>query len=287
MMKVYGDYTQEELNRQYNQLALVPNQPEYTEQNQMKSSEIREKLNCILNVSYGPTLDEVLDIFPAEQSGGPIQVYHHGGAWSASHKDDCSYIAEAFVAKGVNLIIPNFSLAPKVTLDEIVRQNRAAIVWAYRNAESFGGNLNQFYISGHSSGGHLAGMMMVTDWGKEYGLPKNLIKAATSLSGMYNLEAVRLSYRNEYLFLDERSAHRNSPIHHIPHVCIPLVIGYGDGEHDEFKRQSNEFAVAWETAGNPVTKIIMEGQNHFDVGREYAKVDSPIMKATWAKMGME
>ena len=76
-------------------------------------------------------------------------------------------------------------------------------------------------------------------------------------------------------------------IHHIPHVRIPLVIGYGDGEHDEFKRQSDEFAVAWETAGNPVTKIVMEGQNHFDVECGYAKADSLIMKATWANMGVE
>ncbi len=130
-------------------------------------------------------------------------------------------------------------------------------------------------------------MMMVTDWEKEYGLPKDLIKAATSFSGPYDLEPVRLSHRNEYLFLDERSAHRNSPIHHIPDVRIPLVIGYGDGEHDEFKRQSDDFAAARGAAGNPVTKIILEGQNHFDVGREYAKVDSPIMKATWANMGLK
>ncbi len=287
MMKVYGDYTQEELNDQYNQLVLVPNQAEYVKQNGIKSAEVRAKLNCTLNVSYGPTLDEVLDIFPAEQPGGPVQVYHHGGAWTVGHKDNHSYIAESFVARGVNLIIPNFSLAPKVALDEIVRQNRAAIAWAYHHAESFGGNRDQLYISGHSSGGHLTGMMIVTDWEKEYGLPRDLIKAATSCSGMYDLEPVRLSHRNEYLFLDERSAHRNSPIHHIPDAPIPLVIGYGTGELDEFKRQSHEFAAAWETAGNPVTRIVMEGRNHFDMDREYARVDSPIMKATWANMGLE
>ncbi len=223
MMKVYGDYTQEELDRQYNQRVLVPNMPDYTKQNQVKSAKVREKLNCMLNVSYGPSLDEVLDVFPVEQSGGPIQVYHHGGAWKISHKDDYSYIAESFIDKGVNLIIPNFSLSPKVTLDEIVRQNRAAIAWAYHNAESFGGNPGRFYICGHSSGGHLTGMMMVTDWEREHDLPKNLIKAATSLSGLYDLEPVRLSYRNEYLFMDERSAHRNSPIHQIPNTRIPLA----------------------------------------------------------------
>ncbi|MFC1861520.1 alpha/beta hydrolase [Chloroflexota bacterium] len=287
MKKVYGNYTQEELNSQYNQLVLVPNQSVYAMQNRAKSAEVRKKLKCMLNVSYGPTLDEVLDIFPAGLPGRPIQVYHHGGAWTQSHKDDYSYIAESFVAKRVNLIIPNFSLAPKVTLDEIVRQNRAVIVWAYHNAGSYGGDQQRLYICGHSSGGHLAGMMMATDWQKEYGLSGDLIKAATSISGMYELEPVRLSHRNEYLFLDERAANRNSPIRNIPGVRIPLVIGYGDGEHDEFKRQSDEFAVAWKNAGNSVSKIIMAGQNHFDVAREFARVDSPIMKATWANMSLE
>lgn len=286
-MKIYQDYTKEELDRQYTQRILVPHQDEYIQQNQAKSDQVRRKLSCKLNVSYGPTLDEVLDIFPAEKLGCPTQVYHHGGAWTQSHKNDCSYIAEAFVTKGINLVIPNFSLAPKVTLDEIVRQNRAAIAWVYHNAKSFGGNRDQLYICGHSSGGHLTGMMMVTDWEGEYGLPKNLIKAATSLSGIYDLEPVRFSYRNEYLFLDERSAHRNSPIHTIPKVHIPLVIGYGGGEHDEFKRQSNEFAAVWEAAGNPVTKILMEGKNHFDMEREFGKTDSPIMEATFANMGLE
>jgi arylformamidase len=264
----------------------VPNLQEYIKQNREKSAIVREKLKCRLNVSYGLTLNEVLDIFSSDQPGGPIQVYHHGGAWTTSHKDDYSHIAESFINKGVNLVIPNFSLAPKVTLDEIVRQNRAAIAWAYHNAESFGGNRDQLFISGHSSGGHLAGMMMVTDWENEYGLPKNLIKAATTFSGMYDLEPVRLSHRNEYLFLDERSAHRNSPIHHIPVVRIPMVIGYGDGEHEEFKRQSDEFASAWETAGNPTTRIVLEGRNHFDVEREFASVESPVMKATWANMAL-
>jgi len=284
-MKVYSDYTQEELNRQYNQQALVPNMLEYIGQNQERSEAIRQRLQCELDIPYGPALDERLDIFPAEQRGAPIQIYHHGGAWTSTSKKNYSYIASSFHIKGITLIIPDFSLAPKVTLDEMVRQNRAAIAWTFHNAETFGGDNSRIYISGHSSGGHLAGMMLITDWEKEHGLPKDLIKGATLCSGIYDLEPVRLSHRNEYLFLDEHSAFRNSPIHHIPPVHTPLVIGCGEREHDEFKRQSDAFSEKWERAGNPVTKIHMKGQNHFDVERELANVYSSIMKTTWAIMG--
>jgi len=286
-MKIFGNYTQEELDRQYDQAALVPNIDEYETENRARSAEVRNSLECRLNVSYGPTLDEVLDVFPARKPGGPIHVYHHGGAWKSSHKDNCSYIAEAFLSRGVNLVIPNFALAPKVSLDEIVRQNRAAVAWTWHHADSFGGNREQLYVCGHSSGGHLAGMMLVTDWEGEYGLPRDLIKGATPISGMYDLGPVRLSYRNQYLFMDERAARRNSPLLHIPERRTPLVIGYGACEHEEFKRQSEVFAAAWEAAGNRVEKIVMKGRNHFDVEREFADPDSSIMRSTWAYMGLE
>jgi len=286
-LKVYGDYTQEELNRQYNQAALVPDFSDYIEQNRERSKSVRKDIPCKLDIPYGPSLDERLDIFPTKAHEAPILIYHHGGAWCRGNNKGSSYIAESCVSKGVNLVIPGFSLAPKVTLDEIVRQNHAAIVWSYHHAKDFGGNSNRIYVGGHSSGGHLAAMMLVTDWSGEYGLPENLIKGAVCLSGMYDLEPVRLSHRNEYLFLDERSANRNSPILYIPEYKLPIVIGYGDGEHDEFKRQSDSFAAAWEAAGHPMTKIIMKNQNHFEVEREWAKKDSPIMKRLWAMLGLD
>ena len=71
-MKVYGDYTQEDLDRQYDQAALVPNIEDYEKENRARSAEARKRLRCRLNVPYGPTLDEVLDIFPA---GGTVVCF--------------------------------------------------------------------------------------------------------------------------------------------------------------------------------------------------------------------
>jgi arylformamidase len=283
---VWGSFTQEELDKQYDQSSLVPNVPELMEQNAVDSANIREDLDCILDVSYGPTILERLDIFPVAQKGAPVAIYHHGGAWARSDKAQCSYTAPGLVAAGVNVLVLDFALAPQVSLDEIVRQNRAAIAWTWDNAEKYGWDRNQIHSIGHSSGGHICGMMLVTDWEGLYGLPADVIKTAAACSGMYELEPVRLSHRNTYLDLTEQSADRNSSIRHIPERGIPLTMAWGTGELNEFQRQSREFAEAWGAAGHPIDTFVMDGLNHFEVGREIFNPDLPVLPNIVKNMGL-
>lgn len=273
---VWGNYTKEELDRQYDQSTLVPNTPELMEINAQDSAQIRSELECIQNISYGPTVMERLDIFPVAEKGAPVVIYHHGGAWTRSDKDQCSYIAPSFVAEGINVVVLDFALAPKVSLDEIVRQNRAAIAWVWHNADQYGWDRNQIHCLGHSSGGHICGMMLVTDWEGDYGLPSDVIKTAAACSGMYELEPVRLSHRNTYLDLTEQSAARNSSIRQIPANDIPLTVAWGTGELDEFQRQSREFAEAWAAAGHTVASFVLDGMHHFEVGREIVNPAHPV-----------
>ena len=275
---VWGNFTQEELDRNYDQSSLVPNVGELMDQNAADSSKIRENLEVVIDISYGPTVMERLDFFPAAEKGGPVAIYHHGGAWTRSDKAQCSYVAPGLVEAGINVLVLDFALAPAVSLDEIVRQNRAAIAWAWRNADAYGWDRDQIHSIGHSSGGHICGMMQVTDWQGVYGLPSNIIKSAAPCSGMFDLEPVRLSHRNTYLDLTERAAARNSSIHQLPNYGPPLTIAWGTGELDEFQRQSREFAAAWQAAGHQVDIFILEGLNHFEVGREIFNPQQPVFQ---------
>ena len=265
---VWGNFTQEELDREYDQSTLVSNVGEIQAQNAEESAQIRGSMECILDVSYGPTVLERLDIFPAAAKGAPVVLYHHGGAWTRSDKNQCSYVAPPFVAAGVNVLVLDFNLAPQVSLDEIVRQNRSAIAWAWHNADQYGWDRDRIHSVGHSSGGHICGMMLVTDWDGMYGLPADLIKSAAPCSGMYELEPVRFSHRNTYLDLTEQSAIRNSSIRHIPDTGIPITVAWGTGELQEFQRQNREFAAAWAAAGHPVETFVFDRLHHFEVGRE-------------------
>ncbi len=284
--KVWRDYTQEELDYNYDQRALVTNFQDYFDRYTGDSARARETHDCRLDVAYGPSADEKLDIFPAAEPNAPVLVYTHGGAWTRLTKSDVSFVAEAFVPVGATTVLVDFGAVPAVTLDEQVRQARAAVAWVWRNARDLGADPDRLYVAGHSSGGHLCGNVIVTDWARDFDLPSDIVKGAMACSGSYDLEPVRLSARNEYLRLDAAAAARLSPLHHIPADGPPLIIGYGGGEHAEFRRQSKEFAAAWRAAGLKCEEFDLPGLNHFDVGFETLEPENPVMKATVALMGL-
>lgn len=288
--KVWGDYTQAELDAQYDQMTLVTKEEHEHHRafKERESARVRASLadRAMLDVAYGPSAAEKLDIFRADRSDAPIQIFFHGGAWKGGKKSDVSFPAESFVARGATFIAVNYERVPAVSLDEQVRQARAAVAWAYRNARDFGGDPNRIFVSGHSSGGHVCGMVVVTNWAREFGLPADVVKGGAPISGMFDLAPVKLSWRNTYLVLDDAAVERLSPIRHIPLRPIPLVIGYGTGELAEFQRQSREFAAAWRQRGYPCTELTFSGLKHFAVNYEFNNPEGTLLKAIFAQMGL-
>ena len=288
--KVWGDYTQAELDAQYNQMTLFTQEEheEHRAYKEQESARVRAKLagQSRLDVAYGPSAAEKLDIFQASKAGAPIQIFYHGGAWKGGRKSDVSFPAESFVARGATFIAVNYERVPKVTLDEQVRQARAAVAWAYQHAAEFGGDRERIFISGHSSGGHVCGMVLVTDWQRDFGLPADVVKGAAPVSGMFELAPVKLSWRNSYVSLDDAAVERLSPIRHIPPRPIPVVIGYGTKELAEFQRQSREFAAAWRARGYPCTELALPNLKHYAVNYEFNDPQGVLLGAIFKQMGL-
>lgn len=291
---VWGRYTQAELDAQYNQMSVV-SEAEHEEHRRIKAEEsarvrARFAASSLFDVPYGQSAAEKVDIFrPAKAAAGsglPILVFLHGGAWKGGRKSDVSFLAEPFVDRGAVFIAVDYEHVPEVTLEDHVNQARSAVAWAYRHAGEFGGDANRLYVAGHSSGGHVCGMVAVTDWTADFGLPADAIKGAAPVSGMFDLAPVRLSWRNSYLKLDKARAARMSPIRLIPPRPLPLVIGYGTAELDEFQRQSRDFAAAWRARGHPCVEIALDGLKHFQVSRIFADARSPLTRAIFAQMGI-
>lgn len=288
--KVWGNYTQAQLDAQYDQMTLVT-QEEHEHHRAFKEQEsarVRAKLagRSLLDVAYGPSAAERLDIFKPDKPGAPIQIFFHGGAWKGGRKSDVSFPAESFTARGANFIAVNYERVPKVTLDEQVRQARAAVAWAYEHAAEFGGDRERIFVSGHSSGGHVCGMVVVTDWRRDFGLPEDVVKGGAPISGMFDLAPVKLSWRNSYVALDDAAVDRLSPIRHIPARPIPLVIGYGTQELAEFQRQSREFAAAWRGRGYPCTELALPDLKHFAVNYEFNNPRGELLNAILLQMGL-
>jgi arylformamidase len=144
-------------------------------------------------------------------------------------------------------------------------QVRRAVAWICENIARFGGDPNRLYIGGQSSGGHLAAVALTTDWQHQFGRPADLIKGGMCISGMYDLEPVRLSARNRYVRFDDATVADLSPIRHLCRLQAPLVVAYGTRETPEFQRQNREFAAAIEAAGKKARLLVGEHYNHFEL----------------------
>ena len=244
-----------------------------------RSARARADLACRPDVPYGTGERQRLDIFPAGPDA-PVHVFLHGGAWRNLDRRMAATQAAEFVAAGIAYVAAGFDLATEVSLTEMVAQARAAVAWVGAHARDFGADAARLTIAGHSSGAHMAAMVALTDWGP-HGLPPDLVKGVALVSGLYDLEPVRLSYRNALLKLDTAAARALSPVHGRPRPGLRLVVGRAEHETGEFRRQTADLAAAW-GAGPP---IVASGRNHYDVAFDFGDADTALGRAILAMAG--
>jgi arylformamidase len=279
-MKLYRHFSsQEEIDQQYNIQVRVPDLVQRVAQMEKASARVRRELDAVTDVSYGPTVDETMDIFPASDSGAPILVFIHGGYWRSFGSKEFSLIARGPVSNGVTVAIVNYSLCPKVTISEITRQSRAAIACLFREGHRFHGDPNRIFVCGHSAGGQQVGMLAATDWAGEYALPQDIIKGGIPISGIFDLAPLVYSWLQPKLLLTHETVVRESPLFHIPRRGFPLLISLGEDESGEFHRQSNAFLQAWRKQGLSGTLLVQPGKNHLSAIEELGDPHSAFCRA--------
>jgi arylformamidase len=282
---VFHDYDQAELDRQYDQRAWATNAIELINRYAADSAAVRKRMGNPETYDYGDTRAESLDLFRTHRTPAPIHVFIHGGAWRLLSARDSSFPAETFVRAGAHYVALDFALLPSVALDQMVHQVRSAIAWLYRYAGQVGGDRDRIFVSGHSSGGHLAAAVATTDWAR-FRVPPDIVKGALCCSGIYDLEPVRLSARNDYVQLDEALVEALSPIRHLANLRCPLAVGVGEHESDEFKRQARAFAGAVERQGGAVELFEGPGLNHFEIVTTLASPTGLLGRTALHQMGL-
>ena len=269
---VWLDLDQQELDDAYDQSVYAPNLRQITGRYVTNSNAVRERIGAPKRLSYGATPIEGLDLYATPKPNAPVHVFIHGGAWRSGLAKDYATPAEMFVHAGAHFTVPDFNnvIETKGDLMPMAQQVRSAVAWVYKNAQSFGGDPNHIYVSGHSSGGHLAGVVLTTDWRKDFGLPVDVVKGVVCCSGMFDLEPVRLSKRSEYVKFTEQVEHALSAQRHLDKINCPVTLVYGSLETPEFQRQSRDFAAAVRAAGKAVQIVVAPGYNHFEVNETLA-----------------
>lgn len=207
-------------------------------------------------------------MYPAKTRNAPVFIFIHGGKWLRGTAREYGFAADLFVNAGVHYIALDFIAvdAANGDLRPMADQVRRAIAWVYKNAANLGIDATRFYIGGHSSGGHLCGVALTTDWQKDFGLPADLVRGALLMSGLYDMKPARLSgTRSAYIKFDDAMEDAMSPLRHIEHLRAPVIVTYGTNETPEFQRQSRDFAGALKNAGKAVELVVAPNFNHFEM----------------------
>jgi arylformamidase len=262
---VWLDMDQQDLDDAYDQSVYAFNADNIRERREANNERVLAILGKPQRVAYGPTEIEKIDIYKTKRPNAPMLIFIHGGAWRGGRSAQTAFMAEPFVRAGAHFIAVDFNnvLETKGDLFPMVEQCRRAVAWVYRNAMSFGGDPEQLYLCGHSSGGHLAGCVVITDWAK-MGLPLTILKGALLGSGMYDLKAPRLSKRGTYVKFTAEMEEALSAQRHLDRIHTPLVLTHGSLETPEFQRQARDFHAALIAAGKAAKLLLGKGYNHYE-----------------------
>lgn len=271
---------------QYNNRARIPEHPAILQHWFDASAQARASLHGVLDVAYGDDPSERLDIFPAATRSAPVLVYIHGGYWRALDKRDQSFVAPPFVEAGAMVVMTNHALCPAVSVEYIVRQLVQALAWVHRHAAIYGGDSSRIVVAGHSAGGHLATMLLACNWRSVApDLPSDLVSAALSISGVYELESLRHApFLAADLKLTLASARRLSPAL-MPAPRGRLVALVGGDESEEFRRQRDLIAGSWGPEVVPACEPVA-GCNHMNVLNELATANSRVQRWGLTLLGL-
>jgi arylformamidase len=283
---VWLDLDQKALDDAYTQSVWAANGKQVLDRYAALSDDVRARLGAPQRFAYGTTPVEALDVYRARDRA-PIQIFIHGGAWSSGTAKQWAFPADMFVHRGAHFVVADFVSVTDAggKLSAMAEQVRGAIAWTYRNAERFGGDRARIFVSGHSSGAHLAGVALTTDW-KHLGLPADVVKGGVLLSGMYDLKPVRLSARSRYVHFDDATEQALSPQRHLDQLRARLVVAYASLDSPEFQRQSRDFAAAVKAAGKPVELLVAHGYNHFEAPETLGNPYGLLGRAALAQMAL-
>lgn len=287
--RVFLDYDQMELDAAYTQIVYAPNAPQIIKRFTSSSQWSVARIGTPLRASYGPTEIERLDIYRCPAPNAPILIFIHGGGWRLELAKDFVFPGETFIKSGVHYVVPDFAWVQDVggKLPPLADQLRSAVAWVYRNAAYIGGDPHRIYVAGQSSGAHLASVLLTTDWKGRLGLPADLIKGGTCISGMYDLKPVRLSARSSYVQFDDETEQELSAIRHIDKLQATMIVAYGSLETPEFQRQGRDFATAIANAGKKIQLLVGEHYNHFEFIETLMNPWSPLSTAMLAQIGRQ
>ena len=265
MAAIYGRFTQAELDAAYDNRTLEPRLEAIKADWDQRSKALYASARVSRDLAFGTGPRERLDFFPARTAGRPTVAFIHGGYWQRNDKESHAFVAQGLLERDCNVALLEYTLAPAADIDTIVAQVRAGLAWLAARLQTELGAGSALVVCGHSAGGHLSAMAAACPG----------VTAALPISGLFDLEPIRLSFLNAPLAMDAAVARRNSPQHlALPHVQMSVAVGAA--ELPELVRQSRDYAAALAAAGRPARCLLLPGENHFSILEQLARPEGAL-----------
>ena len=246
--------------REYDNRAAVPEHPEIFEGWRRDADAARADIPGDRDVAYGPRPRQVFDHFVSRADNAPALMFIHGGYWRSLDKAFFSHLARGPVGHGIDVYIPSYTLCPEISVSEIIEELRQAVIAVHQRSGC------PVTVAGHSAGGHLAACLLATNWrARDAQLPANMVAAAYSLSGLFDLAPLRHTSVNDALQLDAEGAAAVSPLLWPAPTGKTIDLIVGGAESGEYHRQSADLAQRWARGGVATRYESMPGDNHFTV----------------------
>lgn len=265
---VYRGLTRAQLDAAYNNGRAVSDSPAWFEKWRARSRAVRAESEARLDVRYGPQPRQSLDYFPAGTERPPLFVFIHGGYWQRNEKATFAFVSDGPRARGIDVAVVGYTLAPEAQLHEIVDEIGRALRYL-AGAAAFSFDRDRLIVGGWSAGGHLTAAVA----------HHPACKGGLAISGIFDLEPIALGEINDKLRLSPGEIAELSPVRNLALHRKPLVVAVGEAELPELKRQSEEYALKARAAGMPVTLRVLPGHHHFSILDEFAHPDGALTQA--------
>jgi acetyl esterase/lipase len=261
--------TQAELDRAYDNRGHVADSAACLARWAEESAALYATAKVQRDFQYGPLPRQRLDFFPAQSTGRPTVFFIHGGYWQWCDKEDESFVVRGPLAHDINVAVVEYTLCPEISLDGIVAEIHAAVDWLVPRLPDFQADPQQLIAVGSSAGAHLAAMLA----------GRRDVKGALLISGLYELEPIRLGRLNDVIGMDRDMALHNSPILKLPGMAGAVCFAVGEDELPEMQRQTRDYYARWIAGKLPGWDLTIGRADHFTIMDEMADPDGLLTEA--------
>lgn len=255
------------LDKAYNNAAAVTNSAALVAAWERRSAILRQQCSGTLDLSYGARPRNRIDFLKSGAPAAPTLIFLHGGYWQMRSKEAFTFVASGPLSAGINVALVGYTLAPEISIDEMVAEIRRALDWLVSGLPALGADPSKIFLSGWSAGAHLAAVAM----------DHPSVRGCVAISGVYDLEPMRHCYVNDKLRLDEDAAQRNSPIRQQSSPALPLAVVVGGSEVPLMYQQSADYAAERAKCGLPVAFHEIPGADHFSILEGLERADGRLM----------